>query len=547
MRIAPPEKPKGYGDIHSSEPRVPSDSDSVWDSDNSDNYAEVVTRDKSHSHSGSDNASQVVTVTDSAGEYEWGSLGISDTRIPLPLDRLPKGIAAFIRAVSESLQVPPDLVFLPGLAVLAGATRGRFRVQPRPNDPKWVEPLALFTAVFMDPGERKSATLDRVAQPLRDIETELIEQARISVQESEESHIRLSDRVKLTRNKCVKDPGSIDLQAEYDEAKSELHNFVPAVSPRIVVDDITPERLAAIMGEQGGSVTQLSDEGGFLKNLAGRYNEGRANLDLVNKGYSGGSVIVDRIGRESIVIKRAHLAVGLLVQPDVLREMAKNSEMAGRGFLDRFLFAQPVSTVGGREIDTAPVPENVSDYWHAGVRSLVSASSELLNAGDCRTLALSSDGYALYKSWWNVKESRLGTEGDLASLQGWVSKYEGMVLRIAALFTLFENPQAEHVETAHMEAALSLWDYLLGQVQFVFGNPVTGSRAKVLAAIKDLGQPEFTLRDIHRKVQNQAWVKGDSANKIKAELTHLQAAGYVKHQLKQGTRTDKWEAHPDLI
>ncbi|MDE0974561.1 MAG: DUF3987 domain-containing protein [Candidatus Nanopelagicales bacterium] len=168
--------------------------------------------------------------------------------------------------------------------------------------------------------------------------------------------------------------------------------------------------------------------------------------------------MVDRIGRESIVIKGAHLVVGLLAQPDVLRKMAKNSEMAGRGFLDRFLFAQPVSTVGARKYETAPVPENVSDYWHAGVRSRVLASLKLLMAGDYRTLALSSDSYILYKSWWNTKESRIGTKGDLASLQGWVSKHEGMMLRIAALFALFENPQAEEVEAGQMEAALSLWE-----------------------------------------------------------------------------------------
>ena len=540
MRVNPPEKPKGYNEIKSSEQHVSADPDSVWDSDNGDNASRTVTKDQGHSQNASDNASRTVTVTGSASEYEWGSLGISDTRIPLPLELLPKGIAAFIRAVSESLQVPPDLVFLPGLAVIAGATRGRFGVRPKPNDPKWVEPLALFTAVFMDPGERKSATLDRVAEPLRDIETELIEQARISVQESEHEHQYLTERVNITKRQAVKTPDNMKLQAEYDEAKSKLHNFVPAVSPRIVVDDITPERLAAIMGEQGGSVTQLSDEGGFLKNLAGRYNEGRANLDLVNKGYSGGTAIVDRIGRESIVIKRAHLVVGLLVQPDVLREMAKNSEMAGRGFLDRFLFAQPVSTVGAREYETAPVPEDVSDYWHAGVRSLVSASSELLKAGDYRTLALSSDSYVLYKSWWNTKESRLGTEGDLASLQGWVSKHEGMMLRIAAMFTLFENPQAEQVEAGQMEAALSLWEYWLGQAQFVFGDPVVGSRAKVLAAIKESGQPEFTVREIVRKLHAKA-------DLVKADLAHLQAAGYVRHLPKQGTTSDKWQAHPDLI
>lgn len=51
---------------------------------------------------------------------------------------------------------------------------------------------------------------------------------------------------------------------------------------------------------------------------------------------------------------------------------------------------------------------------------------------------------------------------------------------------------------------------------------VIGGRAKVLAAITEQRQPEFTARDIHRKIQNLAWTKGDSANKIKVGLAHLQ-------------------------
>ncbi len=547
MRLDPPEKPKGYGDIKSSEPQVPSDPDSIWDSDNGDNSSHVVTESQSHVQSASDNASQVVTVTDSAGEHEWGSLGISDTRIPLPLDRLPKGIAAFIRAVSESLWVPTDLVFLLMLGVMSAATRGRIRVQPKPYDPGHIEPCAIYAAVFMDPGERKSPTLALVVKPLREAEKNLIQESRISVRQSDESHIRLSDRVKLTRGKCVKDPGSIDLQAEYEEAQSELNDFVPVVPPRIVVGDITPERIATIMSEQGGSIALISDEGGTLKNLAGRYNNGNTNLDVVNQGFSGGPVMVDRVGREAVVIEHPHLAIVFAVQPDVAREIRANKEMKDRGMLDRFLVAQPQSFVGNRVCRTNPVPGTVSDYWHAGIKSLVSASSELLNAGEYRTLTVTPDSLALYESWWNNKEPRLGESGDLAEYKGWVSKCEGILPRIAALFALMENPQAEQVQGEHMEAALSLWPYFLGQVQFVFGNPVTGSQAKVLAAIKDLGQPKFTLRDIHRKVQNQAWVKGDSANKIKAELTHLQAAGYVRNLPKQGTRSDEWEAHPGLI
>jgi hypothetical protein len=103
------------------------------------------------------------------------------------------------------------------------------------------------------------------------------------------------------------------------------------------------------------------------------------------------------------------------------------------------------------------------------------------------------------------------------------------------------------VPEVHMQSAHALWDYWLGQIRYVLGDPVTGSTARVLAAAQKMGTQEFTVREIHTKVQNQNWAKGDTANKIKAELAHLARAGYVRHLPVEGTRSDRWELHPDLI
>jgi len=537
MRLAPPEKPQGYSEIGRSELIT------VSDSDNGDKAPAVVTGTETQALGEGDEARSVVTfgtVTKGESKYEWGELGVSDTRVPLSLNKLPKHLAAFVCAASESLQVPIDLVFLLMLGTMAAATRGRIQVQPKSHDPGHVEPCALYVAAFMDPGERKTPTLNLVTKPLREAETDLIRESRLSVRQSEETLTRLADQVKLARGKCVKGPDNVELQAEYDEAQNALHNYVPVITPHLIGGDITPERIPTIMSEQGGSFALVSDEGGTLKNLAGRYSEGGANLDAVNQGFSGGSIKVDRQGRERVVIEHAHLVIVLAVQPDVAREIKGNTEMKSRGLLDRFLVTQPQSFVGERKFRTAPVPAHVADQWHNSISALVAESTKLLSEGEYRTLTATPDSCSLYEKWWNDTEPRLGAEGDLARHKGWVSKFEGILPRIAALFAVIESAQATQIEVRHMEAALSLWEYSLGQVQFVFGYPVTGSTAKVLAAIKDLGQREFTVREIHRKVKGEA-------ERVKTDLAHLQGAGYVRHLPMQGTRKDRWEAHPELF
>jgi hypothetical protein len=539
MCVNPPEKPKGYNEIKSSEQHLSADHDSVWGSDNGDSSSQSVTEPFSHSQPDNDSSSRVVTVTSAAEKYEWGSMELSDTRVPLPLDQLPKGIAAFIRAASESLQVPPDLPFLSILGVLSAATRGRFLVQPKAHDPSYLESCAIYAAVFLDPGERKSPTLELVARPLLDAENELIQDSRLAVRQSEELHTQLNARVKHCRDKSVKDPNNVDLQAEYDEAQAELFGFVPVITPLLAVGDVTPEQLPVIMSEQGGSVALISDEGGTLKNLAGRYNNGNSNLDVVNQGFSGGQVRVHRVGRDPVLIKHAHLAVVLTVQPDVAREIRANSEMKGRGTLDRFLVAQPDSFMGQRAFNGALIPDPARNYWYSGIKSLVAASSELVNAGQHRTLVLTPDSLALYEKWWISTEARLGESGDLAKFKGWVSKCSGSMPRIAGLFALIENPHAAQVEAEHMRSALSLWEYLLGQFQFVFGSPITGRTAKVLTVVKELPNSTFTVRDICRK-------KKFSSDEVKADLAHLRAGNYVRQLPKQGTTSDKWERNPAL-
>ena len=540
MRVNPPEKPKGYNEIKSSVRNESADHDSVWDSDNGDSSSQSVTESASHSQTDNDSSPRVVTVTSDAGEYEWGSMELSDTRVALPLDQLPKGIAAFTRAASESLQVPPDLVLLSILGVLSAATRGRFLVQPKAHDPSYLESCAIYAAVFLDPGERKSPTLELVARPLLDAENDLIQDSRLAVRQSEELHIQLNARVKHCRDKSVKDPGNVDLQAEYDEAQAELFGFVPVITPLLVVGDVTPEQLPVIMSDQGGSVALISDEGGTLKNLAGRYSNGNSNLDVVNQGFSGGQVRVHRVGRDPVLIKHAHLAVVLTVQPDVAREIRANNEMKGRGTLDRFLVAQPDSFMGQRAFNGALIPDAARNYWYLGIKSLVAASSELVNAGQHRTLVLTPDSLALYENWWISTEARLGESGDLAEFKGWVSKCSGSLPRIAGLFALIENPHAAQVEADHMRSALSLWEYLLGQFQFVFGSPVTGSTAKVLAVVKELPDSVFTVREVHRKLRKF------SSDEVKADLAHLRAGNYVRQLPKQGTTSDKWERNPAL-
>ena len=71
------------------------------------------------------------------------------------------------------------------------------------------------------------------------------------------------------------------------------------------MDDITTEKLVSVLSDNGGHASLISSEGGIFDTLAGIYTK-NVNIDVMLKAYSGDSIRVDRIGRESECINALH-------------------------------------------------------------------------------------------------------------------------------------------------------------------------------------------------------------------------------------------------
>ena len=92
-----------------------------------------------------------------------------------PTEVLPHGLREWVEAESHATQTPADLAALLALSVCSACIARRVVVEPRLG---WREPVNLFTAVLLDPGNRKSAVFADAMKPLRELEAELIEAAR---------------------------------------------------------------------------------------------------------------------------------------------------------------------------------------------------------------------------------------------------------------------------------------------------------------------------------------------------------------------------------
>jgi hypothetical protein len=214
-----------------------------------------------------------------------------------PLDALPKPIAAYVQEVAATRQVPIDLSGMLSLGTVSAAAAKRFRVQIGNTHS---EPVNLFEAVAMEPGSRKSAVYADMIEPLEVYEQELQADKALEITRAQETRAIEEGRLRSLREQAVKGktPTERDLaRQEALQLASQLTTIPP--EPRLVAGDITPEKLANLLFEQGGRIAVMDAEaGGVFEIMAGPYtHDGKANLDIYLRGHAGDTLRVDRLGR----------------------------------------------------------------------------------------------------------------------------------------------------------------------------------------------------------------------------------------------------------
>ena len=349
-----------------------------------------------------------------------------------PTHALPDVLQHWVAAESHATQTPADLAGLLALAVCSATIARRVVVEPRPG---WREPVNLFVAALLEPGNRKSAVFADAMRPLRELEAELIEAARPTVAR-EQSDRRQSEARLRKLEKLAAEKGDAESRHEAGNLAAELAEQPEPVLPRLIVDDATSEKLGIMLAEQGGRIASMSPEGGVFDLMAGLYSKsGIPQFGVYLMGHSGDDLITDRVSRKSVRVERPALTCAYAMQPAVIEGLAENAAFRGRGLLARFLYAAPQSWIGRREIAPAPVSDAVREAYRQAVRALADLEGE-------HVLQLAADASAALQEWEAEIESMLGDGGQMEIMRDWGAKLAGATLRLAAVLHCVEHGAA---------------------------------------------------------------------------------------------------------
>lgn len=424
--------------------------------------------------------------------------------LPWPDNVYPEPFNAFINELSRSTETPIELSATLLLAVVATAVQTSFQVQIKED---YYEPLCLWVLPILPPGERKSRVYTEITQPLKEWELERKKLMDPIIQSAASKNKTMEVRLKELRNKAAKAEGG-NFSAIQQQIEALEKEIIPIPShPRIWTGDITPEHLGTLMALNQECASVLNDEGGIFSILAGLYSDGNPNIDLVLQGHAASPVRVDRGSRESVVLNRPVLTIGITVQPQTIKEICSNKTFRGRGLLGRFLYVMPKSKIGLRTLEEPPISQEVVIQYRQIVKTLLNLR-QTKDKQQLRNLKLSVEAYQKWKEYAKLIEKLMGEEiGKLTHMTDWAGKLAGAIGRIAGLIHCMRyansNPLDHEISFNDMQAAVKIGHCLTNHAVAVFDllhqDGALPIGRQLLNWIKYQKLTQFKFRDVQRK------------------------------------------------
>lgn len=433
------------------------------------------------------------------------------------------------RAVSASTQTPPALSVMCVLGVMATTMQRRFEVSPYGDG--YVEPLPLWITIASPSGSRKTAVQNAIDAPLTKWEKLQYDRYRVLIARTNAARSTAKKRIEALNQQATKCKDATELQTIRDAIEhEELDMPEEARAPRLRTGDCTPERLQALLFENSERMSIHSDEPGIFRMISGGPSGGNPNYDVFLQGHAGSSMRIDRAGRMAHVDKPA-LTLSLMIQNDMLSEVAGSKGLRDSGLMARILFAVPATNVGKRDVRKhSSIDAGVRDRYERGVMSLLEGwLCEPGTVPAVRVLNLADPARELWLDFSQYIEDRQGDGCEFESIRDWSSKLPGAVARIAALLELAEvGLLAEPVSSDAMDRAIRLGKVLIPHAQCAFGllgtDAIDADAQAVLKWIQRKGECEFKRNEAHRAMQGRF----TSIDKLKKALERLDSMDCVR-------------------
>lgn len=318
-------------------------------------------------------------------------------------------------------------------------------------------PASLFLLTVAESGERKS-TADRLAmRGVRDHEADLRADYDIQRDNWRDSH----DLWKATRAKIL-----ADKKADAAAKRADLQALGPEppapLKPHLVASAPTIEGITKHLPELRASLGIMTEEGGGLIGGHAMKAENRlATCASLSAMWDGSPLDRWRAGDGVESYTGRRFSAHILVQPVAAEALLSDPMANGQGLLARFLTCKPASRIGTRlRMEKDATAEARIAAFADRIRALLSRDLPL--ADDMRNevappvLPLSAEARAVLTAFAREVEKAQGPGGPFEDARAFASKTAEHAARLAAVLTIYADPDAPEVTGETMAGATEI-------------------------------------------------------------------------------------------
>lgn len=451
--------------------------------------------------------------------------------VPFPTVHLPPCLADYVLASADALHCDPAYIAGPALVAMGAAIGNSRVIQVKES---WHEPAIFWAATVADAGTMKSPSYDLAIAPLGELQDEMSK-----TYESEWARYR--DEYEDWQSKRYSKFGN----RSDDE---DLKKPVKPVPKKIIVSDITIEKLAHVLHENPHGVCLCREELSGWFSSFGRYSDGKgvgADMSLWLQLFGARALRVDRKTGDppSISIRRASCSVTGTIQPKILRRQLSD-EFFESGLVSRLLLIMPPRRA--KEWTENIVPEQAYRAYSDAVKEIYRTGEDILDwgGGEPMKITFSKAGkeawIEFYKEW--AKRQR-DAEGDFVSV---LAKLEAYCARFCLLLSVADKHSSpsnrDIIKASHVEDAFGLVNWFAAETQRVYARLRTPADQEARDRLVELiqGRDGLITPSELRRSNPKKYVEPDDAAKALQGLVEKGLGSWVyKTPGKDGGRPTK--------
>jgi putative DNA primase/helicase len=257
---------------------------------------------------------------------------------------------------------------------------------------------------------------------------------------------------------------------------------------------VTPEALMRNLATRWPSAGLVSSEGGLVFGGRGMGKDSSTGMmATLNQLWDGNDITiqVDRKTSESFALCGVRMTLSLAVQSAPLLEfISRTGEIArDSGFLARFLFAMPESTMGTRYVDRQRACGKATGAGLAAfdrrIREILDVPVTLTEAGGltCFQLSMTPEAWTVWADYYDETEMALGRGRVLHDVRDVAGKSAENAARLAALFQWFSGGRV--IEASTMRGAVLLARWHLREARRFFGDAALSNDLTDAARVRE--------------------------------------------------------------